>query len=78
MTIPEIDELVSWVKSNVLDMPATSEGVAFDNLYVGSNAEPEFTADQTKPKPTWAEMAGPTEYDFPLSLLENILGLDRV
>ena len=78
MTIPEIDELVNWVKSNVLDMPKTGDVTAFRSQDTRSNTGLDLTADQTTPKPTWAEMDAPTEYEFPLSLLENILGLDHI
>jgi len=86
MTIPEIDELVNWVKRNVLDMPKSGDDMAFGYADVGLNAELDSMADRTRLsgagddiRPSRAELVNvPTEYDYPLSLLEHILGLDRV
>lgn len=82
MEIREVNELVNWVNFNVLDMPKSGNDIAFRSPDVvsdiGSNTGPDLTADETKSRPTWADMNAPTEYDFPLSLLEHILGLDRI
>lgn len=82
MEIREVDEFVNWVNFNVLDMPKSSDDIAFRSPDVvsdiGSDTESDLTAGQTKSRPTWADMNAPTEYDFPMSLLEHILGLDRI
>ena len=86
MEIREVNEFVNWVNFNVLDMPKSGDDIAFRSPDVvsdigsdiGSDTESDLTAGQTKTRPTWANMNAHTEYDFPMSLLEHILGLDRI
>ena len=78
MDIQELDEFIDWVKSNILDMPKTREDIASNVQVIDSDTGSDLTTKSVKSEPTWAEMNAPAEYDFPLSLLEHILGLDRV
>jgi len=79
VTIPEIDEFVNWVIRNVLDMPESDDDMSFGYRDAGSYAGRDAMVDQTELRPTRAELINvPTEHDFPLSLLEYILGLDRI
>jgi len=78
MTVREIDEVVDWVKSNILDMPKTDVDIGFKVPDVVSNTGFDPAEDQTTLRPTWADRNAPAEFEFPLSLLEHILGLDRI
>ena len=85
MSVREFDDFVKWLKRNFIDMPETdecldmtgsqSEGIIGTGL---AAAESAAEAAAVNLGPSRADMDRPTEYDFPISLLESILGLDRL
>jgi hypothetical protein len=78
MDVQEIDALFNWVKCNVWDMPKDGDDIAFIDSDSGPYTGPDISADEIQSTSAWVDRNAPAEYDFPLSLLEHILGLDRI
>ena len=77
MKIREVDDFVNWFKNNVFDLPQGSEDMDFRGPKIAATTAYGRPVDQVILNPSREEMDIPTEYNFPLSLLEDILGLDR-
>lgn len=78
MAIREFDEFVDWVKNNIFDEAQAEDNAALESTDTISNRSEAIKATQPALKHARSYVDAPTEYDFPLSLLETILGLDRV
>lgn len=77
MKIREVDDFVNWFKNNVFDFPQGSENSDVYAPIMSTTTGQGKMSKQANLGSTRAEMDRPTEYDFPLSLLEHILGIDR-
>jgi len=71
MKVQELDDLTNWFKSNVLDY--FQEGIAIDM----KNTADGLCADSAHLNHTQSDKSAITEYEYPLSLLEHIIGIDR-
>jgi len=77
MNIPEIDNLLNWFRSNVFDVPNEKGGVELKSSENRSNAVKNIPFEGANLYPSRSDLEDITEYDFPLSLLENILGIEH-
>ena len=78
MTIREVDDFVNWFKTNVLDIPQSGNDSDGRGPESPTNRSYGHSRGHIHLDRTETEADTRTEYDFPLSLWEHILGLDRL
>jgi len=76
MKIREFDDLVNWVKSNVLDFPQASNESGIRSLENNASAAHGRYADPKNLKRARLDVNAPTEYEYSDRLFEHIIGLD--
>jgi len=71
MKVQELDDLTNWFKSNVLNYFQERNDINMINTVDG------LCADSAHLNHTQSDKTAITEYEYPLSLLEHIIGIDR-
>ena len=77
MNIQEIDDLVNWFKRNVFDLPKEEDGIEIRLSENTSNAGKRLLRDSANLYPDRSNVEAITEYEFPINLLEQILGIEH-